>query len=244
MKKFIDIHTHLAYELDDGAKSIDQSINMLRLAYEQGVQNFIATPHMSFRMKEYDVKEIRERTGRLLERARREISNQINIEVGQEVLFSKSSYEKIKAGKVQGLCGSKYLLLEFNLYDTWNIIYENTKRVLACGYIPVIAHVERYIFAHGSGKAEELLNLGALLQINLSSIVAGPWDFRQSFSRRLLMEKKVSFLGSDMHHDTYRKPAYEKALSWLENNLDEVYINQIFWENACDILGFKGEYNQ
>lgn len=239
MEKFVDIHTHLLYSIDDGAVSEEQSINMLRIAYEQGVKSFIATPHMSFRMKAYDKALIKERAGLLLALAREKIATDINIEIGQEVLFSKSSYENIKSGKVQTLCDTRYLLLEFNIYDSFSHIYDGTKKVIDCGYIPVIAHIERYISTYGKGRVEKLIELGVLLQLNLSSIVT--WDFRKSFCRKLLKRKQVSFLGSDMHHDNRRRPEYLKAFKWLENNLEAEYLDKICWQNAIHILGVGNE---
>lgn len=236
-----DIHSHLLYGIDDGSKTIEESLKLIKKANNQGITDLILTPHYIER-SEYNCcnEEKKELFNRLVDEVRKKQIN-INLFLGNEVFISNNLIELLKKGEISTLNGSKYLLVEFPmgnmLYNTKDIIYD----LIINGYIPIVAHPERYrIFQRHPEHIEEYLRMGVLLQCNYKSLFGKYGRQAKKTIKYFLENGYVTFLGSDCHHEeNFEIKKMKKKLQrilksdsmiedLLENNFNKVIENKEF----------------
>ena len=101
------------------------------------------------------------------------------------------------------------------------------------GYTPIIAHMERYKYLRDNRLlVDGFRELGAKIQINAYSLFEEMDDSIKNWARRLVLERKVDFLGTDAHRTYHRPPSAEMGLKWLYENMDSEYADAISWGNA------------
>ena len=141
----IDIHAHILPTVDDGAESFDEALDMAILAAESGVQAIIATPHSN-----HDIGFVNYESDHLEALFQRLyfMLNEANIPLrlyrGMELWASTDIVEKLSYGKLLTLNRTKYTLVEFAFDEEAWWIEAILKEMMSGGYIPIIAHVERY----------------------------------------------------------------------------------------------------
>ena len=207
----IDIHTHILYGVDDGAKNISDSMGLLDEEREQGVGKVILTPHYGPKFGHPDVSLIRENFEAIREKAHRYYP-EIQLYLGSELYYQENTIADLEQGKALTMNETRYILVEFGVSDSYSYIYRAIQTLAYAGYLPVIAHVERYraIFGHPD-KLDELIRSGAYIQINAESLIGGIFDKQASFCKKIVKEGLVHFLGSDCHDFRTRKPNMKKA---------------------------------
>lgn len=230
------MHTHLLYGVDDGSRSEEETLSLVRMDMEQGVSTIIATPH-------YDPEDAGQKEA-LLERFQsvKKLlqANGINIPLylGCEVLYFGSIVEHLRAGKILTLADSDYVLVEFYPGESWQTICRAVRKIAQGGYRPVLAHIERYE-ALRSHDVSELTEEGAYLQLNAGSIGGGLFDKTASFCRKMLKEGLIDFLGSDMHRADTRPPKWERAAAWIRKNLSAEEAEAVLHKNALMMIENK-----
>lgn len=228
----IDIHSHILNEIDDGSKSLDMSINMLKKSEEVGVQAIVATPHFMRGRFEVSYDEVIKAVEEMRNTAK---DNGIEIEIyaGQEVYYSRNMLEYYNDKLIGTINNSRYMLielpmLEFNLDEVINTIYELQIR----GIVPIIAHPERYKpFIKKPSLINALIKEGMLFQMNAASIVG---DFGKDVKKtsKIFLENNIySFMGSDAHRDRGRDTDISEALKILEESQKQAFIS-----NATSII--------
>lgn len=230
--KIIDIHCHVLTGMDDGAVNIKESRQMIRMAYKQGVRSVIATPHYSIQFRNDTPERIVHKCTELENWARKELDTEFHVYPGQEIFSSYHIWEKLEAGELLTMAGSNCVLLEFLPSVSYSEIYRVVRKAAVSPYRPVLAHVERYKELHKKGRAEELVEAGAMLQLNYKT-VGGKWyEETTRWSRKALAEGYIHFLGTDMHGIKKRAPETEEAMHWMKRHLDEEYLEDICFRNA------------
>lgn len=233
MTGIIDIHAHILPGVDDGAKSWDESRRMLEEAYGQGIRNIIATPHYSRRGMTPHIYELADR----LQDMARGIAPDLGIGLGQETFFHEGLVENLKTGKALTLEGSRYVLVEFEPGVPYEKLYQAVRKMTMSRYIPVIAHVERYICLRKKEHLDGLIHCDCRLQMNYDSLSGnGLWDRDVRWCRKQILEGKIHYLGTDMHGVDYRKPEIEACLGWLDRHLAEHELEALLKGNADRIL--------
>lgn len=231
----VDFHTHVLHGIDDGSRSISESLKLLKAEYRMGVRKVVATPHFYADIDSADVflkrraqslKELREVTA--------DMQDVPEIITGAEILY-------------------------FNGIDKWDIlpelVIENTKYILIempctpfprksvetlsnfkkkTGFTPIIAHLDRYISAFRTYNLPEVLSeLDVLVQMNASAFLKFP---NSSQALKLLKNGKIQLLGSDCHNTSTRVPNLLEAEKVIVNKLGNQYISRLIeYENL--ILG-------
>lgn len=200
----VDIHTHVLPGIDDGAEKMALSYRMLRRSYKQGVRKVIATPHYvayHWRTKPQQIQELMEK---LAARVRKAMPD-LELYRGQEIQYFEGMVEMLREGKLLTLAGSRYVLTEFLPTSSWSQIERAVRELTMAGYLPVLAHIERYQCLREKGRLEELMKEGAYLQMNYGSLtkLSHFWKIRERLDRRwcrrTLLAGYISFLGTDMH---------------------------------------------
>lgn len=218
-----DLHTHILPGMDDGARDVSESVALLRMEHEQGVETVVLTPHF-YRERENPKHFLqrRQKAGLELSRALSALSDEERknlprtLVLGAEVAFvpGLSGWEELPELCIQG---TKNLLLELPFYP-WNtrMIDEIYDLISRTGITPVIAHLERYLSIQRPELMQEILSLGAPVQVT--------GDVLLRFSTRraavnLLKGRGDRLIASDCHNCAKRPPVMKNALRVLEKKL-------------------------
>lgn len=214
----IDFHSHILPGIDDGSKNLEQSIAMVNEAKKVGFTKIISTSHY---MENYY--ECNERDRRQLLKKVQENVQGIELILGNEIYITNNIIELLQNGQASSINGTKYVLFEFPLITTRpmndkEVIY----RLVENGYIPIIAHPERYPFIQENPDyLYELEEMGALFQANYGSII-GMYGLKAKKTLKILLKNNlVSFFGSDAHRpeQVYNKmPKIIKKLKKIISN--------------------------
>lgn len=210
---YFDLHCHILPEMDDGSRSQEESVQMLRLSAEQGAAGMIATPH--YYPKE-TVEQFLARRQHSFDRlcdAMAQVQGPLpDVCLGAEVAYhSGLIYEE----HLDSLCmgNSCYLLLELP-FSKWapSVLRDVQALRGARGVIPIIAHVERYWKMQDAGTLDSLLNMDVLIQMNGEAIL-DPHSRR--LAKKLLKDGTIQVMGSDCHNVDRRPPNLGPALQSL-----------------------------
>lgn len=220
----IDFHSHILPGIDDGSKHIDMSMDMLKLSISEGVEHICATPH--FIPEEH---EINKETyfEKLNELKNSKVGEQINIVSGLEVYINPTVPELYESGSIWCLNNKKYMLLElpmnqFPIY-TEDVFYELRLQ----GVTPILAHPERNLeIMKDEALLENLINQGALAQLNSGSLRGRYGDKVQAFAKNLVNKNLIHVLGSDGHNISVRKPKIKESFEIVEK-LNAALYNSI-----------------
>lgn len=213
----IDFHTHILPEIDDGSSGVSESVKLLRMLKEQGVEKVVLTPHFyAYSSSAESFIRLRKDALDKLVRQLCKESLDIDIYLGCEVLYFEEIW-RLENLKNYCIAGTRYLLVEMPFSSWTDTVIDGIEKIMAKGYIPIIAHFERYLGYRGNEKKlRKLLFMGALLQMNCEFL-------NNFFTRRKAIEyiKKgyVSVLGTDCHNLSKRAPNYDTANAYLKKKL-------------------------
>lgn len=195
----VDIHNHILPGIDDGPKSMDEALLLVKNAEENGVTHIIATPHLNdkYCTNAQVIKEA------IVELRRAIAKSNISIEVllGQEIHFYKAmNVDKTNELVTLGDNGN-YLLLELPNDHLPHYTFELLFRLLQKGYLPIIPHPERnVVLRKKKQKVYELVEKGAFIQVTASSVIGIDGYAAKRFTNDLIKHNLVHFIASDAHH--------------------------------------------
>ena len=238
MKGLYDIHCHILPGVDDGARNMEESLWMLNKEYQEGVRHVILTPHFRYDMFEPHMN-IVTRQFMQLRRAAMNIGDEgRRLYLGCELHSGMDMVECLKKGRRLTLAGSRYVLVEFSNGDEKNYIEERVRSLLMNGFIPIIAHVERYKATRNDiGFLTELKDMGAHIQVNADTISGQDGFGAKTFARKVMKLGLLDFVGSDGHRKTERIPEIGKCVAKMEKTMGSEYVKKIFIKNPRNITG-------
>ena len=234
----IDFHSHILPDMDDGSKSVDESIQMLRLSFKMSVDTIVSTSHYYANRDTIDsFLSRRDSKRQVLQDGLEGTIDVPKIVMGAEVaFFSGMSREK----EITSLCieNTKYMLLEMPFFEWSSLTIAEVKNLISNrGITPIIAHIERYLpYQHKNGKIDALLSLGVVLQTNSEALYEGV-NKRKMLS--MIDTNIVHILGSDCHNTTDRPPNLDQAFRIIEKKLGRSALNSID-VNGRKILNDEG----
>lgn len=235
-KGFVDIHTHILPGVDDGAKNLDQAMELLQLAWDNGTAAVILTPHYRGRYRRNTPEQLRQVFAELQQRAAQQLP-EMQLYLGNEAGIEQELAERLLEGRVLSLNGGDYVLLEFHTASSAPQIVEGVLEILNCGFTPVIAHAERYdSFCQNKKLAQEVIDFGALIQVNADSILGGAGSAPKRCALRLLRKAQVHFVASDAHDATRRHPMLTPCYRKVSRKYGKAYAAKVFRENALMLL--------
>lgn len=235
----VDIHCHIIPSIDDGSKSFEETIKMAKKAESLGYDKIIATPHYIDSDVTYTLDFMLE----AVESLNKELEkNNINVKVynGNEIFFTNNVYGILANKKASTIGNTNYVLMEFPMYSPKPLNMKNeVYNLIASGYIPIIAHPERYSFVTKNYKdLYEIIEMGALMQVNIGSISGTYGKDAKKNIKRLLRKNMVHFIATDSHDSERIYSIYEKCLkkirriigsknlSYLLDNGDKILKNE------------------
>lgn len=236
MEGYIDMHCHILPGVDDGAKDPEEMKEMLRIAYKDGIRCIIATPHHHPRRGKERVEILREKAVMLREAAH-EIDEHFRIYLGTEIYFGQDIPDKLLKKEILTMNRRNFVLVEFSPSDRFEYIRQSLQQLQMKGYEVILAHVERYqCITENIEYAEELREMGVLLQVNAGSI-SGMSGRKIKKAVKTFMDRDMIFcVGTDAHNTGKRVPHMRKAAEYVEKKYGQEYMRRIFFSNAKIML--------
>lgn len=198
-----DIHSHILPGIDDGAKTLAESVETCLKVAELGTTAIVATPHMhDGHYRPCPTPELTE----LLTQLRVEVGDRVEILLGCELRLTENTIKQLCTEKsVPTINNSRYVLLEFPSHFLPHGYQDAIARLVSNGIVPVIAHPEcnRELMAHPE-KLVKLIQMGAITQLDAMSLLGeyGP-DFK-SAALQMLFSNLLHIVASDTH--CHRRP--------------------------------------
>lgn len=236
----IDIHCHILPEFDDGASGPEEAIAMAHMAADSGVTAIVATPHFPGKADSL------ERIPALLDRyewLRRALRSQrlpLKIYPGAEILCLPETLELAKDHSLPTIGNTVFLLTEFYFDESFSQMSRLLEGLSKEGYIPVVAHPERY---HAIQEDPKLLKQwyekGYVLQLNKGSILGSFGPEPEEAAAAMLEMGLAHLIASDAHSARRRTPHMGALRLWVEENCDPDYARLLLAENAARLLAGK-----
>ncbi|KAA5540348.1 tyrosine-protein phosphatase [Adhaeribacter rhizoryzae] len=195
----VDMHSHLLPGLDDGADTIEKSLEMIQVLGDLGYRKLILTPHIMGDFYRNTPTGIREKLA-LVRTAVKEKGWEMELDCAAEYYLDEWFLGKIKAEEPLLSFGENYVLIETSYINEPFNFKEIIFSLKAAGYMPVLAHPERYTYLYNRLDAlEEMHDLGVLFQLNLNSFSGYYSQAAKKVAEKLVDLKLVHFVGSDAH---------------------------------------------
>lgn len=206
----VDMHSHLIPGIDDGARTMEDTIELIRGMYDLGFVKFITTPHIQGEFFKNTPEIIYDGLARVRESVA-SANIPVELEAAAEYLLDDAFEEKMKAGNLMAFSG-KYLLVEMSYYspnpDLKNIIFN----LQVEGFKVILAHPERYSYWFNDfSRYEDLKDRGVYFQLNTVSLAGHYPEPVKKTAEKLIGKGMIDFIGSDMHNMNYMR-SLEKSL--------------------------------
>ena len=193
---FVDIHSHILPGIDDGAKKVSESLNLITEMNQIGISKIIGTPHTYKGLYDNTTKTI-ESSYNLI---KNELDDSIHIKYASEYLIDETVVEKAKKNSLLTL-KDNLVLIEMSFAGPPNDLFNLIFQIVLCDYIPVLAHPERYRFWFNDFKKfKKLKKIGCMFQLNLFSLMGYYGKDVTLFTEKLLKNNMIDFVGSDIHN--------------------------------------------
>ena len=225
--KYIDFHTHILPEMDDGAKSAGEALEMLKAAYSSGAQTVLLTPHYLTREPISDFCARRDGKLSILKKAMEEDGGAFpTLLCGAEVPLYGDLSENNDLGQL-AIEGSDLLLLElpFPAWNKWHL--QEVYNIIAKQNVtPVMAHIERYLDKPKEiEKLDQFISVGAKFQINAPSFLTFSG---KRIIKALAREGLICAIGSDCHNLTTRPAEISHAMSLMAKHFGGSFLRDVF----------------
>ncbi len=197
-----DMHSHFVPGIDDGAKTIEDSIVLLKAMAEMGYKKVVTTPHVMSDFYKNTSATILSGLDQLREAVEK---HQIDLQVGAAAEYYIDEYFVELLDKEPLLTVYKNeVLVEFSMLFEPPMLNKTLFAMQAAGYKPIIAHPERYVFFHKDmERFQELKDRGCLLQLNLLAVTGYYGRNIMNVAHELLEKRMYDYCGSDMHHERH-----------------------------------------
>ena len=234
---YIDIHCHMLPAVDDGSASMEESLRMAKFAAMEGISEIILTPHQKAdrRCVTYDGTL---RRMRLLQERADELRIPVRFHPGAELFYRHGVEDLLEEGKFHTLADSHYVLVEFFPGEEYAYIRDALVRISSCGYLPVLAHVERYAsVVSEAGRAQQLKqNTGCFFQVNAASLSGEAGYAGKAAARKIVRQGLADFVATDSHNDEGRAPRISHCAQWLEKKIGREGMERILIRNPSAVL--------
>ncbi|SHG36829.1 Tyrosine-protein phosphatase YwqE [Flavobacterium segetis] len=226
---FIDIHSHLLPGIDDGAKNFDDTLRLTNALIGFGTAQLITTPHVIQHVWNNTTEDIDKNLNTTIQQL---YNNQTTIpfKAAAEYLMDDQFVQLFQKNKLLTL-KDNFVLVEMSYLNAPIQLYSILFDLQVAGYIPVLAHPERYLFYHNNfNEYEKLIKAGCLFQLNLLATVGYYGGGIMKIAEQLLKKDMYSFVGSDVHHDNHIAAFNQKVQFKDVTPLNEAIANNQFFK--------------
>lgn len=230
---FLDIHSHILPDIDDGASNKEEALELLEMMYAQGITDVIATPHFYPQENNFDIFIEKVSKSFNIIKKHAHLKNVPNIYCGCE-LYYYNGLSKTDLLSNFTLGSSDYILIEPNFFEFGN----NFRRELlhiknVSGFVPIIAHIERY------HKEKEFKKFIAFIkkhkiptQVNASSFLNEEYNHTL---KKLIKKNVITFIATDTHSLKNRPPLFADAVKIIKEKYGEIYLQRLL-KNSEQLL--------
>ncbi len=209
----IDLHNHILPGIDDGPKQLAESLEMAKIALDDGIEVLVCTPHI-FPGVYHNNTAIIQRAVNRLQRKLDEAGLPLRLMMGADAHVTPNLLEDLQSGVVPSINGSRYFLLEPPHVGFPSYLKAEVKRYLDAGYVPVLTHPERLDWAHQHyALFKELAAMGCWIQITAASLTGFFGKGVKRLTERLLLDGVVHVVATDAHSSSFRKPELKAAFA-------------------------------
>lgn len=232
-----DMHCHLVPDVDDGSDSVEESIGILHREYADGVRTVIITPHYRRGMFETSRRRVREQFALLREAADGDAGLRgLRLFLGCEFHYNSDAVRMLRAEPAYVMPDGWHVLLEFSSMHSAREIRDGTYDLLAGGFKPVIAHVERYPAVADPAKIDELRKMGAEIQVNADAVLGIDGFGTKRFCAKLIADGLVDYIGSDAHNMRDRAPHLGKCAARVEKKFGADVRKRLMEEDPSRLI--------
>lgn len=234
----IDIHSHIIYDIDDGCKNIEESIKTLTELNSIGFSKIVLTPHYMEGSNYQTNNKTKEEKLKILKERIKENNIDIDLYLGNEIYISFDIEDLILKNEIHPMNNTKYLLIELSLYNEINKVEDYLYELKLKGYIPIIAHPERYLyFQKDYKKMDKLYESGVLFQSNYGSIIGAYGSDAKKLLKYALKKDMITFLATDIHRpNSYLIDDFEKITKKIKKITGEEKFKELSETNALKML--------
>ncbi|MBQ5592131.1 MAG: hypothetical protein IIU80_04230 [Clostridia bacterium] len=233
----IDIHSHILNNIDDGARDLEASLKMCRIAQENGIDRIVATPHVRTMDNAAAFTEKRDERIRVLRERLAEESIAVEIFPGAEVFIDDDIFFADDLTRLT-INSSRYLLVEFSFRNLrLRKIYEYLDEIVKTGLVPIIAHPERYeYFQEDYDAVNSLAKNGVLFQLNAASLASldGRREFELAYS--MAYNGLASFIGTDAHSPVHRSNNIAQMMQFFPADISPHKLEVMLHDSAKAVL--------
>lgn len=212
----IDFHSHILPNIDDGAKSIEETFNMIKEAESVGFNKILLTPHYIEGYYETDVAEREVWLNAISENLAIK-SIKTDLYLANEIYISDNIMQLLENAKASTINNTSYVLFELPFDVEPENLYNLVYNLIANKLVPVLAHPERYSYVQKEPElVADLIEKGVLMQMNYGSIIGQYGKKAQFIAKKLLTHKMIHFLGTDAHRQNTIYPKIPSIISELK----------------------------
>lgn len=234
--KFADIHIHLLFGVDDGAKDEDEMRAIVNAAYSSGTRLLCCTPHFHPGYFGENNEKISVAFSNLSSYINEKYSDML-VFLGNEIRYGPECVTWLKHGFCRTLNKTRYVLVDFSETAPEKIIRNGLNVLLNAGYIPILAHTERYRSLHGEIRTiNEFWHNGVIIQADTQSLFCEFGLPVQRQCRKLLSHGLVDIFSSDAHNCLSRPPDMIGCYNYVKKKHGANYAIALCYNNASCIL--------
>ncbi|MBR3697193.1 MAG: hypothetical protein IKM97_02850 [Clostridia bacterium] len=232
----IDLHCHIIYDTDDGAKDIENSISMIKEAFQAGFTKICCTPHYLAPQYVKSKQENFEKLNIIKQRVKEE-NIDIELFLGNEIYITNDIKELIKTEEVSTMANTNYVLVEFPMMFKTYLAESEINDLISRKYNVIIAHPERYSYVQKDIRfLDSLIQKGVYFQGNYESLLGKYGNQAKKTLIKLIKEKKIDFLSSDNHKENSTYTKMNKIIKVLKKYAKDEYFDNITKYNQEKVL--------
>lgn len=235
----IDLHCHILPSVDDGSKSMEETIAILKKAKSAGFDTICFTPHYA----EPQYKNTKKQNQEILDQVKQKIKEEnisLELYLGNEIFIQENLQDLLVNGEIATLANSRYVLIELPMYQELpqEIVRKMFEKIKEKGFKVVIAHPERYQYIQKNPKKVlEYFGEDVILQGNYASVIGGYGGQAKKTIKTLLKQKSIHYLSSDVHQ--VKRCFYEvfdEIRKKLQKLVKEEYFKLLTEENPKRVI--------
>ena len=234
----IDVHHHCLPGVDDGPRTMADSVDLCRMAADEGIETIVATPHvLRGRWKNTSRADLQ----LLLEELRARVGATPRILLGSEYYFAHDMADMLRGESVLPLAGSRYVLVEFASNAIPPLVKDPLYRAQLDGWTPLIAHPERNIIFQAKPELlAALIRIGVKTQVTTGSITGDFGRAAEAAAIDWLQRGWVHVMATDAHNTTKRPPRFRAARERVAELAGEEVAQALFVDNPKSIVESHG----
>ena len=222
---FVDIHSHLLPGIDDGAKDLNNSIELIQKMSSYGIKNFITTPHVLGDVYPNSSETIKNKLKVVRDELEKRNIYDVKINTAAEYMMDEQFSSLLEKDDILTL-KDNYILVEMSYFSPPINLFEILFQIQLKGYKPILAHPERYNSYHNNFEIYyKLKKAGCLFQLNLLSLTEQYGKFVTKTAERLIKENLYDFVGTDTHHKNHLNLLKKVSTKKNFKNLQPLLLN-------------------